>query len=128
MNASERAQDAYGLNAAPIRSPRAAEYDAIARVSHRLRTAALARKTDYPTFVAAISENRRLWSTLAIDVARAANGLPKDLRARLFWLAEFTEAESRRILQGTGDVAVLIEVNAAVLQGLRGAAKEEAPA
>lgn len=126
MNATERARDGYGRNAAPIRSPRAAEYEAIARISHRLRAAAQNRKTNYPAFVEALSDNRKLWSALAVDVAQAENALPEDLRARLFWLAEFTEAESRRILQGSGDVAILIEVNAAVLHGLRGPVLEDA--
>ena len=79
------------------------------------------RKTeDFPEYIAALHENRKLWSTLAIDVAHPDNGLPQDLRARLFWLAEFTESETRRLMNNEGDVAVLIEVNAAVLQGLRG--------
>ncbi len=53
-------------------------------------------------------------------MAHPDNGLPQDLRARLFFLAEFTESETRRLMNNEGDVGVLIEINAAVLQGLRG--------
>lgn len=118
MNLVERAREGYGQSAPTIRSNRASEYDAIARISHRLRNAALHRKTNYPAFVTAIHDNRRLWSILAADVAQSENPLPAALRARVFWLAEFTEAESRRVLRDTGDVGVLIEINAAILQGL----------
>lgn len=118
MNLVERAREGYGQSAPTIRSDRASEYDAIARISHRLRNAALRKAIDYPAFVSAIHDNRRLWSVLAADVAQSGNALPASLRARIFWLAEFTETESRRILRGKGDVGVLIEVNAAVLQGL----------
>ena len=125
MSVVERAREGYGRNAVPIKSHRAAEYEAIARISHRLRAAAAQKNTDFPEYIAALYENSRLWSTLAIDVAHPDNGLPNDLRARLFWLAEFTDNETRRLMRNEGDVAVLIEVNAAVLQGLRA---QEAPA
>lgn len=120
MNVVERAREGYGRNSALIKSPRAAEYEAMARISHRLRAAAQNRGRDFPAFVAALSDNSRLWTTLAADVAQPENQLPKDLRARLFWLAEFTTEETRKILRGEGDVAILIEINAVVLQGLRG--------
>ena len=119
MNVVERAKEGYGRNAVPIKSHRAAEYEAIARISHRLRAAALNRKTNFPEYVAALSENSHLWTTLAVDVAQPENDLPQDLRARVFWLAEFTTNETRRLLNGQGDVGILIEVNAAILQGLR---------
>ena len=119
MNAVERAREGYGQNSTPIKSARAAEYDTIARVSHRLRDAALGKHKDFPGFVAALSDNSRLWTALALDVAQEENGLPQELRARIFWLAEFTTHETRRILQGEADVGILIEVNAAILQGLR---------
>lgn len=118
MNLVERAREGYGQSAPTIRSHRASEYEAIARVSHKLRSAALNRKNDYPAFVAAIHDNRRLWSILAADIARDGNPLPAALRSRLFWLAEFTEAESRRLLRNEGDVGILIEINACILQGL----------
>ncbi len=125
MNVVERAQDGYGRNAVHMKSPRAAEYEAIAKVSHRLRAAAQNRATDYTSFVEALYDNNRLWTTLATDVAQPENGLPKELRARLFWLAEFTNNETRKLLRNEGDVGILIEVNAAVLQGLRGAESEK---
>ncbi len=119
MNVVERAREGYGRNAVPIKSHRAAEYEAIARISHRLRSAAINRKQNYAEYVSALSENSKLWTTLAVDVAQAENNLPQELRARLFWLAEFTTHETRRLLKNDGDVGILIEINAAVLQGLR---------
>lgn len=120
MNVVERAQDAYGQNAIHMKSPRDAEYEAIARITHRLRNATMNRKTNYPAFVMALHENNRLWTTLAAELAQPDNGLPKELRARLFWLAEFTGSETRKLLLDEGDVGILIEINAAVLHGLRG--------
>ena len=120
MNVTDRARTASGHSAAPIRTPRPTESTVLAQVSHRLRNAAQRRDVDYPAFVAALHDNNNLWSTLAVDVAQPDNELPQDLRARIFWLAEFTQAETRKLLRGKGDVGIMIEVNAAVLQGLRG--------
>ncbi len=122
MNVVERAKEGYRRNAMPIKSNRAAEYEAIAQISHRLRAAGLKKDTNFPEFVEALSENGRLWTTLAVDVAQAENALPQDLRARIFWLREFTSHETARILRGEGDLSILIEINAAVLHGLRGQA------
>ena len=119
MNVVERAKDGYGQSTVHMKSPRDTEYEAIAKISHRLRAAAQNRKNDFPAYIAALSDNNRLWNTLAVDVAQPGNTLPKDLRARLFWLAEFTNSETRKLLRNEGDIAVLIEINAAVLQGLR---------
>ena len=56
---------------------------------------------------------------LAGDVADAANGLPKELRAQIFYLAEFTNQHSTLVLRGEGDVDVLVEINTAIMRGLR---------
>ncbi len=120
MNVVERAQDGYGRNAIHMKSPRDAEYEAIARISHRLRAAAQNRSKDFAGYVGALHDNHRLWTTLATELAQPENELPKDLRARLFWLAEFTANETRKLLRNEGDVGILIEINSAVLQGLRG--------
>lgn len=119
MNVVERAQDGYSKNAVHMKSPRDAEYEAFAKVSHRLRTAAQKRATDFPGYIAALYDNSRLWTTLASDLSVPENGLPKELKARLFWLAEFTNSETRKLFKNEGDVGILIEINAAVLQGLR---------
>lgn len=120
MSLAQRAHDAYSTATVPIRSSRSIEYEVISKISHRLRNAAKARDTSFPAFAEALSENHRLWTTLATDIAQDENALPDELRARLFWLAEFVEAESRKLLRGAGDVGILIEINAAVLHGLRG--------
>ena len=123
MNAYAQAQRAYAPTAAPTRSDRSVEYDVIARITARLRSAM--ERDDYPALVAALHENRTLWRTFAIDVADAGNGLPVTLRARLFYLAEFTEAQTRKVLRDKASAAPLLEVNIAILRGLK--AGETAP-
>lgn len=116
---------AYARPAAPIRTPRAAEYEVIARITQRLAVACQRRKLDYPGLIAALAENELLWSTLAADVASSGNGLPQALRARLFYLYQFTAEHSRKVRAGNGSPEVLVEINTAVLRGLRGEGARE---
>ena len=83
-----------------------------------LRSAADADPPDFPRLAQALHLNRQLWTRLAADVADAGNPLPDDLRARIFYLAEFTAAHSGRVLRGRASVDALIEVNLAVMRGL----------
>lgn len=120
MNVSQQARTAYGAGAAPTRSPRSTEYDAFARVTQRLHAANQAGTPGFQALVAALHDNRRLWALLAGSVADAENGLPSELRSTLFYLAEFTQAQTSRILAGDADAAALIEINMRVMHGLRG--------
>ena len=117
MNAIIQAQRAYAPSAAPIRSERSIEYDVIARITARLRAAML--KGEYPRLLEALHENATLWRTLAIEVADPGNQLPNSLRARIFYLAEFTEAQTRKVIRKGDTAAPLLEVNMAILRGLK---------
>ena len=119
MNATTLAYRTYSGNEGATRTARGTEYAVIARVTHRLKAAASRGSRDFPGLAAAVAENRRLWATLAADVATGGNTLPDELRARIFWLSEFTEIHSRQVLGGRASVAPLLEVNTAVLRGLR---------
>lgn len=119
MTPQTLAQRAYAQSAAPTRTPRDTEYEAISRITHRLKAAAARKAADYGGFVQALHENRRLWSVLATGVADTDNALPNDLRARIFYLAEFTEQHSSQVLGNKAAIEPLLEINMAVLRGLR---------
>ncbi len=114
------AQSAYGRPATPVRSLRSVEYDLFARVTKRLTAAWTTRSTDFAGLVHALHDNTTMWRTLASDVAEPENGLPKALRARLFYLYEFTAQHSPKILDDKASVDVLVDINTAVMRGLRG--------
>lgn len=110
----------YGRDDAMLRDARGVEYDLLARTTSALIAAWPRRETDFPALAAAIDRNLRLWSALGSDVADPGNTLPADLRARLFYLYEFTARQSRAVLAGSGTVDALIDINTAVMRGLRG--------
>lgn len=119
MNQTLQAQHAYGAQAGAVHTPRAAEYRAFARVTHRLKSA-VGTGQGLPTLAAAIHDNRRLWTILAADLADPANPLPPALKAGLVQLAEFTRVHSGKVLRGDASTEPLIEINTAVMRGLAG--------
>jgi flagellar protein FlaF len=117
---SFQAPIAYVQNQAPTRTFRSVEYDLLAQVTRRLRSSWANRDADFPGLVRALADNERLWSVLAADVALPGNSLPAALRARLFYLYEFTARHSRAVMDGKASVEVLADINTAVMRGLRG--------
>ena len=122
MNSQSLAKTAYTQGKTPIRTPRGTEYELFARVTHKLRVAAAKGKPGFAALADAVHHNRQLWTLLASNVADKNNTLPKELRARLFYLSEFTHDYSTKVLSKGASIAPLVEVNAAVMRGLRGKA------
>ncbi len=119
MNAMQMAKTAYTSTEATIKTPRSIEYDAFARVTHRLKTTYSLRTSQFSHFAEALHTNRKLWTALAADVAEPNNGLPKPLRAQIFYLAEFTKTHSRKVLKGEEGIEPLLDINTAIMRGLR---------
>jgi flagellar protein FlaF len=122
-----QARTAYGGPSAATRTPRAIEYEAFARVTHRISAAAARGRPGFPDLVAALHDNRRLWTLLAGMVADPDNALPDTLRAGLFNLASFTQRHSAAVLAGTANAEVLVEINTAVMRGLAPEAARPGP-
>lgn len=120
MNVIEQARQAYAPTQVAIRTERSIEAQLITQITARMRQAQAATPPNFPALIAALHDNRRMWTTLATDVADPGNALPKALRAQIFYLAEFTEHHSRRVLRKEADATALIEVNTAILRGLNG--------
>ena len=119
MNATTLAMRGYAENATTTRNARRTEYDAFARVTQSLRDTAMRAKSDFPAYAAALHLNRRLWTTLVVDLTDDDNPLPAELKARLLYLSEFTQHHTRRILRDGASVMPLLEVNLAVMRGLK---------
>jgi len=120
VNALHFARSAYGRPETPVKSNRQIEYDLFARITRALGDTQRRQKADYAAFAKAVHDNIRLWTTLAADVALPGNGLPAPLRAQLFYLYEFTATHSRKVLRDGASADVLIDINTAIMRGLRG--------
>lgn len=119
MNVAELARSAYSTTRSNIRTDRQAELDAFSHVTSDLRRAGALGKSGFSALVAALHANRKLWRILALDVASEDNALPRQLRAQIFYLAEFTEMHTRKVLGGNATADALIDINTNVMSGLR---------
>ncbi|MCG3269116.1 flagellar biosynthesis regulator FlaF [Yoonia sp. I 8.24] len=120
MNVIDQARQAYAPTQISIRTNRSVEAQLVSQVTARLRVAGSHQADNFSGLVSAVHDNRRMWTTLAVDVSGNENALPSKLRAQIFYLAEFTEHHSRRVLRREADVSALIDINTAVLRGLNG--------
>jgi flagellar protein FlaF len=106
--------------AAPIRTPRGAEYAVFAQVTHRLKAIDRTDPASFPRLADAVVDNQRLWAVLAEDLMGEHNGLPLPLRAQLVSLSEFVRRHSLALLGGKGSPDALVDINTAIMKGLRG--------
>ena len=113
-------QSRSGYAAPAIRSERGTEYAAFARATRQLRSLDQADKRAFPRLAQAVVDNQRLWAALAEDLMHDDNALPLALRGQLISLAEFVRRHSLAVLGGRASVAPLVDINTAIMKGLRG--------
>lgn len=118
MNATQLARRAYAPTTFSLKPGRAVEAQIVGQITARLRAAAKTADTNFPAFVEALHDNRRMWVILATDVADADNGLAAQLRAQIFYLAEFTDLHTAKVLRNEATADALIDINTAILRGL----------
>ncbi len=117
------ANTAYNSSVRSIGSDRGIEYQVFSQVTRDL-AAVRAGAHDYHAKLAeALHKNMKLWTFLAGEMALEANKLPAQLRAGIFYLAEFTRHQTAKIRAGEADPDILVEINTMMMRGLR--AREE---
>ena len=118
MNSTQQAISAYGKENTHLRTHRGIEAEVCAQVTRAITLASGDKKHGFPKVAAALHSNRRLWRALASDVSNAENALPADMRARVFYLSEFVNEQTGKVLRGDATVDALREVNMSIMRGL----------
>ncbi|MEQ3673274.1 flagellar biosynthesis regulator FlaF [Pseudophaeobacter sp.] len=127
MNALLKAKSAYTAANASTKTTTDYEYDIVARATQNLlaahKTASTKKGAEgFAVLAEALHKNRKMWTIFAVDLAAKENQLPQDVKENLFYLAEFTRQHTSKVLSRKANVRALIEVNMAVLRGLRSGA------
>lgn len=120
MNSLALAQSAYGDAGAAVRTDRSVEYQAFAKVTAALTEARDATSPDFVARVEALHLNRQLWTILGNDVAEDNNALPIALRKEIFSLSRFVTQQTPKVMDGSAEIDALIDINTAIMRGLRG--------
>ena len=76
MNAQLKAQRAYASASTPTRTLRGTEYEAVARITHRMKSAEARGTEGFRALAEALHDNKKMWSIFAIEVADKGNPLP----------------------------------------------------
>jgi len=114
----QTAKNGYGTARRNVSTPRAVEVSVLTRVTSVLAAAEPFRETAYADFVDALQTNAALWRLFAQDLSSPNNGLPMELRQRLFALAGFVHDETNRVLVDGVSAAALCDINRDILAGL----------
>lgn len=106
--------------------PRAAEFRAFAHATARLAAAERDGATG-PDLVAALHDNRELWTTLADDCAQGDNALTPNTRAGIMSLALWVQRHSSEVARGRAPAGDLVELNRTIMSALGGTADGTRP-
>lgn len=108
---------AYGRVQNATENPRSMEYRLLGQV-----TAALTKARDgnrgTAEFVDAMLWNKKVWDAFIVDLSSEGNRLPKELRAQIIGIGLWVGRETIQVLDGTGDIDALINVNKTIMEGL----------
>lgn len=122
---------AYGKVQNATENPRSLEYRLLGQVTAALTKARDSGKRGTSDFVDAMLWNKKVWDAFIVDLSSEGNKLPKELRAQIIGIGLWVGRETIQVLDGTGDIDSLINVNKTIMEGLApqtGAAASAPPA
>lgn len=99
-------------------TPRHVEYQVFSRVTGALNNA-MRDDAPFAELAKALHDNLMLWNEIGVLVASDDNELPGELRARIYYLYEFTRKQTSRIMAKEASAGSLIEINTMIMKGLR---------
>jgi flagellar protein FlaF len=113
-----QAAHAYATLDPTLISAKRAEARVFSDATRRLKAAYDEDGATMARRAAALTDNLRLWRTIALCAADEGNAMSDDLRAGLFSLAAFVERQTSLLLRDEGSAETLIDINARMITGL----------
>ncbi|HEV7372701.1 flagellar biosynthesis regulator FlaF [Arenibaculum sp.] len=110
---------AYQQTIAETEDPRRIEYRVFLRITVQLEKH-LGACAPTEELKSVLWRNQELWSALRADLMSPDNALPGALKAALVSLSFSVDRHTVRVLDGSADIRLLVDVNRSVMQGLQG--------
>ena len=101
------------------KTTRETEYSVVLRVTQELKKYANCQVRELPKQFAAVERNSKLWDVFVQDVSANGNKLPAELKAGILSLGAFVEKHTTQVYNRKATIMPLIEINEAILKGLR---------
>lgn len=119
MSASEMARKSYKNTQKQMGSDTELELKIFTDITGRLAAADISKPGGISALTEAVTDNARLWQIIFLDLTNPKNLLQNDLKTSLIYLSEFTRDHTAKILQGSGDPQILVEINNNIIAGKR---------
>jgi flagellar protein FlaF len=100
-----------------IKTSRDLEYFALLRIVKKLQNSI--ESNDRKSTIEAIYENNQLWTAFAADLINPGNALPDNIKLGLVAIAIYSIKRGGYVLKDNVDASVLVEINLAIMKGLR---------
>ena len=123
MTAASFAQKAYKNSQRELTSEKAIELRVFAQITSRMRAADISAPGGMAKLAEALTDNMKLWNILFTDLSLESNKMANDLKAQIMSLAKFTQSQTLDVLAGRAKHDVLIDINQAMIDGMRAASK-----
>ncbi|MEP6342140.1 MAG: flagellar biosynthesis regulator FlaF [Maricaulaceae bacterium] len=123
MTAASFAQQAYKNSQRELASEKSIELQVFYQITSRMRAADISETGGMSKLAEALTDNMKLWNILFSDLSLASNKMPDELKAQIMSLAKFTQSQTFEILAGRAKHDVLIDINQAMMNGMRAGSK-----
>ena len=125
MSLSQLAKQSYKNTQRELTDDKIMELRVFSQITSRMKAADIDAPGGMSALAEALTDNMKLWNILLVDLSMDSNPLPQDLKAQIISLARFTQSHTLKVLGGTATVDVLVDINTAMINGMR-AARENA--
>ncbi len=119
MSHQTLARQHYTNSQRELASDKAIEIHIFSSITSRMRAINMEEIGAMSKLAEALNDNVKLWNILMIDLTRPENPLPHSLKTSIIELAEFTQKHTFKVLSGSANHDVLIDINTAIINGLR---------
>lgn len=110
----------YAKTSKETASDKQIELRIFSSITSQMQSADITQVGGFAKLAEAMQDNIRLWNMLSIDVIQDGNMLPDQIKAYVINLGEFTRQHTLKVLAGEGRIDALVDINKAIINGLRG--------
>ena len=123
MTAAHFAQQAYKNSQRELASEKSIELQVFSQITSRLRAVDMTETGGMSKLAEALTDNVKLWNILFTDLSLDSNKMADSLKAQIMSLAKFTQSHTFEVLAGRAKHDVLIDINQAMINGMRAGSK-----
>lgn len=120
MQTAAMATEGYSQNRSQTKTAKSIEYDAVSKITFLMQSSLTPPGIPFSRLCEVIGKNRKLWRIFSLEALNPQNPLARETKERILSLASFVDSYSSRVLRREADPTALVEINIAIMRGLKG--------